>query len=62
MQINNEQLAYEYRAGATLKQLAAKYGRSHSAILYRLMRVGQERRVNGAPRGNQNWKGRRDAV
>lgn len=54
--INNAQLAAEYRAGASLKSLAAKYGRCHSAILYRLMRYGQPRRYNGAPYGNQNAK------
>lgn len=54
--IYNDQLAAEYRAGATLKALAQKYGRCHSSILYRLMRYGQERRINGAPLGNQNAK------
>ncbi len=57
--INNDQLAHEYRAGATLKELAHKYQRTHSAILYRLMRYGQARRINGAPLGNQNWKGKK---
>ncbi len=54
--IDNAHLAAEYRAGASLKALAQKYGRCHSAILYRLMRHGQERRINGAPIGNQNAK------
>lgn len=54
--IDNARLAAEYRAGATLQDLAHKYGRCHSSILYRLMRYGQQRRINGAPLGNQNAK------
>lgn len=55
--IDNRQLCEEYRAGASLKALGQKYQRCHSAILYRLMRQGEPRRINGAPMGNQNWKG-----
>lgn len=57
--INNAQLCAEYRAGASLKALGRTYQRTHTAILYRLMRQGCPRRINGAPRGNQNWKGAR---
>lgn len=59
--ITTLELAEAYRAGASLNDLARQYPICRSAILYRLRRAGVTMRINGAPLGNQNARGRSGA-
>jgi hypothetical protein len=56
-EIDTHVLCQEYRSGATLLELHARYGIVPSSIIRRFERVGMPRRERGRPRGRAGRRG-----